>query len=383
VGRLTAIGICLALAPQVPERPRFTEAELASATIIVSRQSHGNFAYSSSPTDIRNGAHYTVGVFGDGTVTYTGTYGVGMIGSLTHTVPTDSVRSLVEDFLRADFFRFEESYRFVDHGGLTVMSTTHQDGTELTLLIGTRFKHIYAEQGTPIKLLELARRVEEVADVGRYTGRPLPARGQHTLSGRITDSAGRPLAGATVAVVGHVVYGSTTDTSGWYQIAGIFPDKYVLIATANEFVNAVLKREVRPDEPPADWSPMLTPHEGPVALLKLRSKLNLAVGGTTQNCGEFFLTSESETADTAALYRALQCAATARENGIAFRIIVEQRDLKTWSAFGVAGGPDRYRFLYTFRDSPCTGSKCAQLAAMDCYSGVIVDSNGRFKCDAP
>ena len=374
--RLTTLVLALALAASTAALgysrangpQQFTDAEIAAATIIVTRESA-----------------YTVGVSGDGTVTYIGSQGMATTGTLTHKLPVDSVRELVNDFLRADFFRFADSYRDIYYGGLTRTSQTHTGATTITVSLGKRSKSVYATFGVPIEIKELARRVEEVTDVRRYTGKaPQSTSGPHILSGRVTDGNGRALDGATITLAGGTFYEARSDGDGRYEIPRILAGNYTLIATAPGFVNAVAKRKLEPDGEVADWSPVLTHHEGALALWKLRSKLNLATGGTTQDCGEFLLAGENTTVESAALERALECAANAMKNRVPFRIIVEQRGFKTWAAHGVAGGPDAFLFIYSFIDSFCIGPICAQLPTQMCYSAMVtLDDKGKFTCGAP
>ncbi|MEO6223232.1 MAG: DUF6438 domain-containing protein [Vicinamibacterales bacterium] len=216
MGRLTALALVALAAIQRPATIPFTDAELASATIIMSRENRCSF-FQESPTDIRQCPTYSVGLFGDGRVTYIGSSGVGMIGTLTHKVSTAAARALVEEFIRAKFFAFDESYRSIDFGRY-IQSIDHSVGTTLTLSVGNQSKSVYTFYGIPNALLELQRRVEDVTDVRRYTGRPPPDAGPFTLAGQVTDTNGSPIAGALITIPGAVSYESTTDGAGRYQV---------------------------------------------------------------------------------------------------------------------------------------------------------------------
>jgi len=90
----------------------------------------------------------------------------------------------------------------------------------------------------------------------------LAAPGSGSISGVVTDDAGKPLRGATVtARVGNMSIARFTDASGKYLITGLTPGSYKLTATAYAFGSKTLDQDISSSTPDVgfalkpNWNP--------------------------------------------------------------------------------------------------------------------------------
>jgi hypothetical protein len=147
-----------------------TDAELQSASILLRRENRCGMI-STDRTDLQQCPVYSVTISGDGVVTYEGWAGVKTLGKRTHRINIESVRSLAEEFVRADFFSMRDRYEGLDLGDGTIRVVTHDDAVTIVLSIRGKTKSIYDFYGAPAILETLERRVDEVSQCSRYTGR--------------------------------------------------------------------------------------------------------------------------------------------------------------------------------------------------------------------
>ncbi len=151
---------------------QFTEAELRSATISMIRENRCGFVRIDL-TDLRQCPSYSITIIGDGTVTYEGRRGVRTIGVRTHTLSPDEFRQLLDEILQAGFLSLQDRYDSVTHADGTFEIVDHAVATTLAVSVGRTTKGVYNFYGAPGVLRRLERRVDEVADARRYTGRAL------------------------------------------------------------------------------------------------------------------------------------------------------------------------------------------------------------------
>ena len=147
------------------------DTDLRSAMISMTRENHCG-SVQPDPTDIRQCPTYSIAISGDGTVMYNGRSGVKTLGHRSHTVATDEFRTLVAEFMQAEFFSLRDRYESIALPNGTSQVIDHAIATTLSLSIGGRTKSVYDFYGTPDVVRRLEQRVDQVTDSRRYTGRP-------------------------------------------------------------------------------------------------------------------------------------------------------------------------------------------------------------------
>jgi len=149
---------------------QFTESELQSAVISMTREDRCGFGQQ-DPTDIRQCPDYSISLSGDGTVQYEGRNGVRTLGKQTHQTSAKAVHDLVVEFEKSGFFSLNNRYEQVQVRGL-IQTIDHAIATTVSISVAGRTKRVYDFYGTPEVLTRLERRIDEVSDSRRYTGRP-------------------------------------------------------------------------------------------------------------------------------------------------------------------------------------------------------------------
>ena len=145
-------------------------AELQSASVSLRRENRCGMV-STDPTDLQQCPVYSVTISGDGMVTYEGWAGVKTLGKRSHRIKAEAVRSLIEEFVQANFFSMRERYEGQDVGDGTIRIVDHDDATTIALSIRGKTRSIYNFYGAPAALERLERRIDEVSECYRYTGR--------------------------------------------------------------------------------------------------------------------------------------------------------------------------------------------------------------------
>lgn len=115
---------------------------------------------------------YSVAVAPDGTVRYTGKHHVAHTGEATAVIPAARVDSLVAELEAGGYFGFADDYvmdspacgRYATDSPTVVTSVT-RDGRTKTI------RHDYGCFEAPRTLVQLERRIDEVAGTSRWTGR--------------------------------------------------------------------------------------------------------------------------------------------------------------------------------------------------------------------
>ena len=114
---------------------------------------------------------YSVSVDENGTVTYNGLKGVKVLGGKVHSISIPTVRDLVSDFLRIDFFSLQDSYRVKKFPNGTSATTDHTNATTISIDIDGKKKSVYIFYGAPQELIDLQRKLYEVTEIAQYVGR--------------------------------------------------------------------------------------------------------------------------------------------------------------------------------------------------------------------
>jgi len=102
---------------------------------------------------------YTVRLFEDGLVQYTGTQFVKVAGTRSWRIDPGAVRALVGEIDKAGFFAMKDEY--------TAPVTDHAT-TYVTVVVGARHKSIKDYFNAPPALKEIEQRIDEVSGVLRY-----------------------------------------------------------------------------------------------------------------------------------------------------------------------------------------------------------------------
>lgn len=114
---------------------------------------------------------YSVTLFGDGGVEYTGERYVRVTGTMHTQVPRDSVVRLFEEAESIGFFQLDSSY-IEKHlpNGLTE-SVTDLPSQIVTLSRGGTIKRVYDYYGSPDELRSFERHIDDVANTAQWVGR--------------------------------------------------------------------------------------------------------------------------------------------------------------------------------------------------------------------
>ncbi len=114
---------------------------------------------------------YSVSLDENGTVIYNGVVGVKTRGEKIHSIPVGTVKELVADFLRIDFYSLQDRYteKKLPNGQFEMID--HANATTISIDIDGKQKSIYIFYGAPDELIALQRKVYDVSGIAQYTGR--------------------------------------------------------------------------------------------------------------------------------------------------------------------------------------------------------------------
>ena len=197
---------------------QFSDAELRAAVITMTRQNQCGFGIPDA-TDIRQCPTYSVVIAGDGTVIYNGKGGVRTIGRRIHTASAAAVQTLILEFEQAGFFSLKDRYESIQEGEL-IRTISHAVATTVSVSVGGKKKSVYDFYGTPDVMHRLERRIDEVSESQRYTGRD-----RQTLD---------PSIGPALPAK----YSSVRDAASWLNpFVQVCPPGVVVTATAAELRN--------------------------------------------------------------------------------------------------------------------------------------------------
>jgi Domain of unknown function (DUF6438) len=106
---------------------------------------------------------YSVTIFGDGTVHYTGDRFVLVPGNHSAHISPDAVRDLLQQFRKADFLSAKDKY---------VGNWTDNPTQTITLTIGPQTKtvtdYVGTDDGLPLAIRNLEQQIDEMADTARW-----------------------------------------------------------------------------------------------------------------------------------------------------------------------------------------------------------------------
>lgn len=116
---------------------------------------------------------YALTISGDGTVTYDGKQNVQRVGRATARISPEQVRGLVTEFEQAGYFAL--SNRYVYGAPSCPLYAADSPSAITSIKLGQRTKrieHDYGCDGSPAKLRELGRKIDQVVQSGQWTGQP-------------------------------------------------------------------------------------------------------------------------------------------------------------------------------------------------------------------
>ncbi len=143
---------------------------------------------------------YTVRLFDDGLVQYTGGQFVKVAGAQSWHIDPAAVRALATEIEKAGFFDMQDEYSAL----ITDQPTTYVDVT-----IGRRHKRIKDYYGAPPALKEIEKRIDDVSGVGRYV------RGdKDTITDTIDDALARGDAARVKALLAQGADARARDANG-------------------------------------------------------------------------------------------------------------------------------------------------------------------------
>ena len=176
-----------------------------------------------------------------------------------------------------------------------------------------------------------------------------------SISGVITDTTSRRLAGATIIATADEgeVRRTTTDVNGTYHFAGLPPGLYRVEvsmpgfeAKARDLTVVSAREEI--------WSGALLVAP-PLGAGSIERRLTRIIGWNARDCGR-----HDSAASDAALQRSLECALASARAGEPFAVIVQSASDTSHAGFGLLGGTDGvvHVFRYdkgglTFHAQPC------------------------------
>jgi hypothetical protein len=111
---------------------------------------------------------YSVEIFEDGLVKYTGTQFVQVIGARRGVIPREAVENLVADFLRIDYFSLSDSYETRRDPDGTIWQVSDLPATYTSLRIGNRRKSVKDYAFAPDGLRDLEWEVDRITNTHRW-----------------------------------------------------------------------------------------------------------------------------------------------------------------------------------------------------------------------
>jgi len=114
---------------------------------------------------------YVVSVDENGTVKYVGVGGVKVRGEKTHSISPSTVRDLVADFLRINFFSLQDEYYFKKLADGSKTSIDHSNATTISIDLDGKRKSIYIFFGQPDELTDLQHKLFDAVRIAEYVGR--------------------------------------------------------------------------------------------------------------------------------------------------------------------------------------------------------------------
>ena len=114
---------------------------------------------------------YTVTIDENGTVVYNGLSGVKERGERIHSISIGAVRDLVAEFVRIDFYSLQDRYTEKKLPDGTTQIIDHSNAITISIDIDGKRKSVYIFFGAPDELMDLQRKLYDVSQIAKYTGR--------------------------------------------------------------------------------------------------------------------------------------------------------------------------------------------------------------------
>jgi hypothetical protein len=110
------------------------------------------------------GPHYSLTIFGDGTVTYEGSSGVKTQGKRTAHLDESRIQELIKEFMNLYYFDLEDRYE--EPAG------SNQPTVTTFIKIGDKSKSIFHIRGSraPSGLLRLEDKIDKITNSNQWTG---------------------------------------------------------------------------------------------------------------------------------------------------------------------------------------------------------------------
>jgi hypothetical protein len=114
---------------------------------------------------------YSVTVDENGTVIYNGVSGVKTRGERVQSIPISTVRDVVADFYRIDFFSLQDRYEAKKLPNGNFETIDHSNAMTVSIDIDGKTKSVYIFYGAPQELTDLLHKIADVMQIAQYVGR--------------------------------------------------------------------------------------------------------------------------------------------------------------------------------------------------------------------
>ena len=117
---------------------------------------------------------YSLEIFADGFIRYVGIDFVQYTGEHRAVVPQETVENLVADFLKADYFAFQNRYDSQKDSKGRIWTWTDLPTVITSLRVGTMTKSVQDYAFAPRRLIKLEDEIDRIANTKRWIGTPTP-----------------------------------------------------------------------------------------------------------------------------------------------------------------------------------------------------------------
>jgi hypothetical protein len=111
---------------------------------------------------------YSVSIDENGTVIYNGISGVKTRGERVLSIPVTTVRDLVADFYRIEFFSLQDRYEVKKLPDGNYATVDHTNAMTVSIDIDGKTKSVYIFYGAPQELADLLHKIIDVTKVAQY-----------------------------------------------------------------------------------------------------------------------------------------------------------------------------------------------------------------------
>jgi hypothetical protein len=123
-----------------------------------------------APSEMSCCPEYSVSVDENGTVVYNGSRRAKVRGERVRSIPVSTVRDLVAEFLRIDFFSLQDRYviKKLPNGDLETID--HAYAATISIDIDGKRKSVYVFYGAPESVTQLRQRLFDALQIAPYVG---------------------------------------------------------------------------------------------------------------------------------------------------------------------------------------------------------------------